>query len=149
LHTLNLPILLLLGVSFYEVIELVASFPTSPSSSKTEYKCIFYCIFELRVLPVLHLGRFHSYPYLVFFLLTFLSFSLHKVVVLFLSFSKSPRLLKTEFGCKRYRIFHMSCFVVLQIWSEIRSCSGLRSGRVLAQEYRLELVWALLQAAPG
>jgi hypothetical protein len=31
----------------YEVLVLVASFPTSPSSSKTESKCIFYWVFEL------------------------------------------------------------------------------------------------------
>jgi hypothetical protein len=48
LHTLHLPILLLLGVSLCEVLDLVASFPTSQSSSKREFVCIFYCIFELR-----------------------------------------------------------------------------------------------------
>jgi hypothetical protein len=74
---------------------------------------------------------------------------MHKVVVLFLSFSKSPSLLKTEFGCKSYRVFRMSGFAVLQIRSEIRSCSGLSSGRVLAPEYRPELLRALLRAAPG
>jgi len=46
LHTLHLPILLLLGVSLCEVLELVASFTTSPSSSKTDFICIFYCVFE-------------------------------------------------------------------------------------------------------
>jgi hypothetical protein len=48
LHTLHLPILLLLGLSFDEVLVLVSSFRTSPSSSKRESKCIFYCVFELR-----------------------------------------------------------------------------------------------------
>jgi hypothetical protein len=48
LHTLHLSSFLLLGVSPCEVLVLVASFPTSPSSSKTESKCIFYCIFELK-----------------------------------------------------------------------------------------------------
>jgi hypothetical protein len=38
-------------------------------------------------------GRFHTSPHFVFFLLTFLGVSLHKVVVLFISFSKSPSLL--------------------------------------------------------
>ena len=38
---------MLLGVSLCEVLELVASFTTSPSSSKTESICIFYCVFEL------------------------------------------------------------------------------------------------------
>ena len=46
MHTLNLPILLLLGDSPCEVLELVANFSTSPSSSKMEFVCIFYCVFE-------------------------------------------------------------------------------------------------------
>jgi len=33
-----------------KVLELVASFSTSPSSSKTEFVCIFYCISVLEVL---------------------------------------------------------------------------------------------------
>jgi hypothetical protein len=37
---------LLLGVSLCEVLELVASFTTSPSSSKTEFVCIFYYVFK-------------------------------------------------------------------------------------------------------
>ena len=35
-----------LGVSLCEVLELVASSSTSPSSSKTDFICIFYCVFE-------------------------------------------------------------------------------------------------------
>jgi hypothetical protein len=54
-----------------------------------------------------------------------LGVSLHKVLLLFLSFSKSPSLLKMEFGCKRYHVFCMSVFAVLQIRSEIQSCSGM------------------------
>jgi hypothetical protein len=52
----------------YKVLLLVASFPTSPSSSKTEYKCIFYCIFELRgftsssLWKVSHLSTFGIFP---------------------------------------------------------------------------------------
>jgi hypothetical protein len=93
---------------------------------------------------------------LVFSLLTNLGVSLHKVVLLFLSFSKSPSLLKIMFECKRYRIFCMSVFAVLQFRCEIRSCSGLSSGDVLALEYSPELLWARpeqhlepLRAAPG
>jgi hypothetical protein len=77
------------------------------------------------VLPLLHIGSFHTSPHLVFFLLTFLGVSLHKVLVLFISFSKSPSLLKMEFGCRRYCVFRMSGFPVLQIQTEIRSCFGL------------------------
>ena len=46
LHALHSIFLLLLGVSLCEVLELVASFTTSPSSSKTEFVCIFFCVFE-------------------------------------------------------------------------------------------------------
>jgi hypothetical protein len=86
-----------------------------------ESKCIFYCIFELRgfigssLWKVSHLSTFGI------FLLTFIGVSLRKVVVPFLIFSKSSSLLKTEFVCKRYRVFRMCDFAVLQI----RSCSGL------------------------
>ena len=38
--------ILLLGVSLCEVLELVASFTTSPSSSKTESVCIFHHVFK-------------------------------------------------------------------------------------------------------
>jgi hypothetical protein len=37
LHTLHLPILWLLGISLCEVLEHVARFTTSPSSSKKEF----------------------------------------------------------------------------------------------------------------
>jgi hypothetical protein len=68
LHTLHLPILLLLVVSLYEVLVLVASFPTSPISSKTESKCIFYCVFELKgftgssLWKFSHLSTFGIFP---------------------------------------------------------------------------------------
>ena len=46
MYTLHLPILLLLGDSLCEVLELVATFSTSPRSSKMEFVCKFYCVFE-------------------------------------------------------------------------------------------------------
>jgi hypothetical protein len=48
LHTLHLPNLFLIGVSPFEVLVLVVSFPTSPISSKTEFVCTFYSIFKLK-----------------------------------------------------------------------------------------------------
>ena len=65
MHTLHLSILLILGVSLCEVLELVASFPTSPNLSKTEIVCIFYCVFEFGGLSVFRLGRFNASLFLV------------------------------------------------------------------------------------
>ncbi len=66
---------------------------------------------SLEVLPVLRLGRFHTSPYLVFYLLLFLGcYSLY-LIELVLSFSKSPSLLKSEFGRKRYHRFRKPCFL--------------------------------------
>jgi hypothetical protein len=68
LHALHVPSLLLLGISLCEVLELVSSFPTMPSLSKTESKCIFYCVFELRgftassLWKVSHLSTFGIFP---------------------------------------------------------------------------------------
>jgi hypothetical protein len=38
-----------LGVSLCEVLELVSSFSTSPSSSKMKSICIYYCVFDFTV----------------------------------------------------------------------------------------------------
>jgi hypothetical protein len=46
LHSLLLPNLLLIGVSLCEVLELVVSFPKSPSSLKMKFVCILYFVFE-------------------------------------------------------------------------------------------------------
>ena len=65
----------------------------------------------MEVLPVLRLGRFHTSPYLVFYLLLFLGcYSLY-LIELVLSFSKSPSLLKSEFGRKRYHHFRKPYFL--------------------------------------
>jgi hypothetical protein len=102
---LHLPTLLLLGVSPYEVLVLVASFPTSPSSSKTEFVCIFYRVFEFGGFTGSFLKEVFTSSYLVFYRLLLLGFyGLHWIDI-FLSFSKSPSLLKSESGCKSYRIF--------------------------------------------
>jgi hypothetical protein len=37
---------MILGVSPCGVLEIFVSFPTSPSSLKTEFVCIFYCVSE-------------------------------------------------------------------------------------------------------
>jgi hypothetical protein len=47
LHTLLLPSLLLIGVSLFEVLELVVSFPTIPSSLKTYASFIAFSILEV------------------------------------------------------------------------------------------------------
>jgi hypothetical protein len=92
---LHIPNLLLLGVSPCEVLVLVASFPISPSSSKTEFGGFTGSF----------LKEVFTSSYLVFYLLPLLGFyGLHWIDI-FLSFSKSPSLLKSESGCKSYRIF--------------------------------------------
>jgi hypothetical protein len=110
LHTLHLPNLLLLGVSACEVLVLVASFPTSPSSSKTEFVCIFYRIFEFGGFTGSFLKEGFTYSYLVFYLLLLGFYGLHWIYI-FLSFSNSPSLLKSESGCESYRIFHEDIFL--------------------------------------
>ena len=86
MHTLHLPSLLLLGVSPCEVLVLVASFPTSPSSSKTEFVCIFYRIFEFGGFTGSFLKEVFTSSYLVFYILLLLGFdSLHWIDI-FLSF---------------------------------------------------------------
>jgi hypothetical protein len=102
---LHLPNLLVLGVSPCEVFVLVASFPTSPSTSKTESVCIFYHIFEFGGFTSSFLKEVFTSSYLVFYLLLLLEFyGLHWIDI-FLSFSKSPSLLKSESGCESYHIF--------------------------------------------
>jgi hypothetical protein len=110
LHTLYLPSLLLLGVSLCEVLVLVARFPTSPSLSKMESVCIFYHVFEFGGFIGSFLKEVFTYSYLVFYLLLLLGFYGLYWIYIFLSFSKSPSLLKSESGCKSYRIFREDIF---------------------------------------
>jgi hypothetical protein len=107
---LYLPNLLLLGVSPCEVLVLVASFSTSPSSSKMKSVCIFYRIFEFGGFTGSFLKEVFTSSNLVFYLLLLLRFyGLHWIDI-FLSFSKSPSLLKSESECKSYRIFREVIF---------------------------------------
>jgi hypothetical protein len=107
---LHLPNLLLLGISPCEVLVLVASFPTSPSSSKTEFVCTFYRVFEFGGFTGSFLKEVFTSSYLVFYLLLILGFyGLHWIDIFF-SFSKSPSLLKSELGCESYRIFREDIF---------------------------------------
>jgi hypothetical protein len=105
LHTLHLPNLLVLGVSPCEVLLLVASFPTSPSTSKTESVCIFYRVFEFGGFTGSFLKEVFISSYLVFYLLLLLRFYGLHCIDIFLSFSKSPSLLKSESRRESYRIF--------------------------------------------
>jgi hypothetical protein len=84
---------------------LVVSFPTSPSSSKTDFVCIFYRVFEFGGFTGSFLKEVFTSSYLLFYLSLLLGFyGLHWIDI-FLSFSKSPSLLKSESGCESYRIF--------------------------------------------
>jgi hypothetical protein len=105
LHTLHLPNLLVLSVSPCEVLVLVASFPTSLSTSKMESVCIFYRIFEFESFTGSFLKEVFISSYLVFYLLLILGLYVVHWIDIFLSFSKSPSLLKSESGCESYRIF--------------------------------------------
>jgi hypothetical protein len=134
--------LLLLGFSPCEV--LVASFPTSPSSSKMEFVCIFYRVFEFGSFTGSFLKEVFTYSYFVFYLLLLGFYGIHWIHI-FLSFSKSPSLLKSEFGCESYRIFCEDIFCRFrarfksEIWPNIkpeiwpssdRKPSGLISSRL-------------------
>jgi hypothetical protein len=89
---------------------LVASFSTSPSSSKKESVCIFYHVFVFGGFTSSFLKEVFTYSYLVFYLLLLLGFyGLHWIDI-FLIFSKSPSLLKSESGCESYRIFCEAIF---------------------------------------
>jgi hypothetical protein len=107
---LHLPTLLLLGVSPCEVLVLVAIFPTSPSSSKMESVCIFYRVFEFGGFTGSFLKEGFTSSYLVFYILLLLGFYGIHWIYIFISFSKSPSLLKSESGCKSYRIFSEDIF---------------------------------------
>jgi hypothetical protein len=114
LHTLHLHTLLLLGVSPCEVVVLVASFPTSPSSSKTEFVCIFYRVFDFGGFTGSFLKEVFTSSYLVFYLLFLLGFYGIHCIDIFISFLKSPSLLKSESGCESYRIFREDIFCRLR-----------------------------------
>jgi hypothetical protein len=114
LHTLHLPNLLLLSVSPCEVLVLVAIFPTSPSSSKTEFVCIFYRVFEFGGFTSSFLKEVFTSSYLVFYLLLLLVFYRLHWIDIFLSFSEIPSLLKSESRCESYRIFREDIFCRFQ-----------------------------------
>jgi hypothetical protein len=106
--------LLVVGVSPCEVLVIVASFPTSPSTSKTEFVCIFYRVFEFGGFTGSFLKEVFTSSHLVFYLLLLLGFyGLHWIDI-FLSFSKSPSLLKSESGCESFRIFREVIFCRFQ-----------------------------------
>jgi hypothetical protein len=101
---------LLIGVFLCEVLDLVIIFPTSPSSLKTDFICISYRIFEFGGFTGSFLKEVFTSSYLVFYLLLLIRFyGLHWIDI-FLSFLKSPSLLKSESGCESYRIFREAIF---------------------------------------
>jgi hypothetical protein len=109
---LLLPNLLLIGVSLFEVLEIVVSFPTSPSSLKTKFVCISYCVFGFGGFTDSFLWEVLTSPYSIFYLFLILGLYVVHWIGLFLSFSKSPSLLKSESGRKSYDRFHLSSFSV-------------------------------------
>jgi hypothetical protein len=101
---------LLIGVSLCEVLELVVSFPTSPSSSKMKFVCISHCVFGFGGFTGSFLWEVLTSPYLFFYLLLILGLYVVHWIGLSLSFSKSPSLLKSESGRKSYDRFHLPSF---------------------------------------
>ena len=89
---------------------------------------------SLKVLPVLHLGRSHPSPSLVFYLLLFLGFYSLYLIELVLSFSKSPSLLKSEFGRKSYHRFRKPRFLPSSVRREFRRRRAVR--RNFRREFR-------------
>lgn len=89
---------------------------------------------SLEVLPVLHLGRSHPSPSLVFYLLLFLGFYSLYLIELVLSFSKSPSLLKSEFGRKSYHRFRKPRFLPSSVRREFRRRRAVR--RKFRREFR-------------
>jgi hypothetical protein len=103
---------LLIGVSLCEVLELAASFPTSPSSLKMEFICISYCVFGFGGFTGSFLRKVLTSLYLIFFLLLILGLYVVHWIDLSLSFSKSSSLLKSESGRKSYHHFCLLSFSV-------------------------------------
>jgi hypothetical protein len=104
--------LLLIGVSLCEVLELVDNFPTSPSSLKMDFACIFYCVFEFGGFTGSFLRDLLTSPCLVFYILLLIGlYGLHWID-LSLSFSKIPSLLKSESEHKSFHHFCLASFSV-------------------------------------
>jgi hypothetical protein len=61
---------LLIGVSLCEVLELVVSFPTSPSSLKMKFVCMFYRVFKFGGFTGSFLRKVFTSPYLLFYITT-------------------------------------------------------------------------------
>jgi hypothetical protein len=104
--------LLLIDVSLCEVLGLVVSFPTSPSSLKMDFICISFCVFGFGGFTGSFLWEVLTSLYLIFYLLSILGLYVVHWIGLSLSFSKSPSLLKTESGRKSYDRFHLLRFSV-------------------------------------
>jgi hypothetical protein len=80
--------LFLIGVSLCESLELVVSFPTSPSSSKMEFICIFYRVFEFGGFTNSFLREVFTSPYLLFYRLLIGFYDIHWIDI-FLDFQKA------------------------------------------------------------
>jgi hypothetical protein len=104
--------LLLIGVSLCEVLEIVVSLPTSPSSLKTKFVCISYCVLGFGGFTSSFLWEVLTSPYLIFYLLLILGLYVVHWIGLSLRFSKIPSLLKTESGHKSYDRFHLPNFSI-------------------------------------
>jgi hypothetical protein len=147
LHTLLLPILLLIGVSLCKVLDLVVSFPASPSSLQTDFVCIFYCVFGFGGFIGSFLREVFTSPYLVFYLLINLRIYGVHWIDLSLSFSKIPSLLRLESGCKCYHCFRLQSFLV----GANPVCTRIFTGRPVSTRRHRDFYWeaGFNQAAPG
>jgi hypothetical protein len=148
LHSLPLPTLLLIGVSLCEVLDLVVSFPTSPSSLKMKFVCLSYCVFGFGGFTDSFLWEVLTSPYLIFYLLLILRFYVVHWIGLSLSFSKSPSLLKSESGCKSYDRFHLPSF---SDWCKSGG-TGIFTGRPVSGRRRRavhRLVWRIARWRRG
>jgi hypothetical protein len=91
-----------------------------------ESVCIFYRIFEFRGFTCSFLKEVFTSSYLVFYLLILLGlYGLHWIDI-FLSFSKSPSLLKSKSGCESYRIFREVIFYQFQAQFEPEIQPGIQ-----------------------
>ena len=92
---------LLLDVSLCEVLELVASSSTSPSSSKTEIICIFYCVFEFGGFTGSSSKEVHTSPSLVFYLFPYLGITSRYFDIACSKLSKKPKFAKIGVRMKK------------------------------------------------
>ena len=89
---------------------LVVLVITRPSSSKTNFVCVFYCVFgvgDFAGSSVWKVSLFHQFAQSSLLFFIFSHFLWKSLVVLFPTKLDSPR---SEFPCKNYSVFKICCF---------------------------------------